>query len=89
MLSKRVVPTGVDIEVISEKVDRIRSKFLRPEELADIPDDRNRLAKLLAVAGIGQRLIQKALGLANGVQLRVTFADVTELVRFTEALNAR
>lgn len=43
MISKNK-QVGVDIELIKEKIQKIRNKFLTPEELAGLPDKDNTLA---------------------------------------------
>lgn len=47
MLSNRGA-CGIDLELVKDKIERIREKFLRPEELAFIPATLNRIEQLYA-----------------------------------------
>lgn len=47
LLSKKGA-CGIDLELVKDKIERIKTKFLKPEELAAVPDDVNRIEYLYA-----------------------------------------
>lgn len=85
MISK-TSPVGIDIEQIKEKVERIASKFMRPEEMAFIANDKK--IEQLYVCWCAKEAVYKCYG-----QKEVSFADHISLSPFTfqhhDVLQAR
>jgi len=75
MISK-TNPVGIDIEQVKEKVERIAHKFMRPEELAFISDDKK--IDQLYVCWCAKEAVYKCYG-----QKEVSFADDIVLEPFT------
>src|ERR1700749_2819416 len=77
MLSK-TRPVGIDIEQVKEKVERIASKFMRPEEMAFISDQHK--IQQLYVCWCAKEAVYKCYG-----QKEVSFADNISLEPFNFA----
>jgi 4'-phosphopantetheinyl transferase len=75
MISK-TCPVGIDIEQVKEKVERIAPKFMRPEELAFIEEERK--IQHLYVCWCAKEAVYKCYG-----QKEVSFADNITLKPFT------
>src|SRR5476651_390660 len=79
MISK-TNPVGIDIEQVKEKVERIAHKFMRPEELAFISEQKK--IEQLYVCWCAKEAVYKCYG-----QREVSFADNISLEPFTFAHN--